>query len=848
MATAMGPHACKVESKSLLLALVVLLVSSLSPLEGSPVKYDATKVDAGFSASLAANETSGGPVFTSVASAVSREKEMLEMVAYRNPNRWVVKVKAQDEESGGPSCGEIVSKICHEEAPPSNEDATFSGECIWEDLESCFFTLEAAGGEADLDRMLLAYDEYIEFAERDMRVVMEQQCSYAWPQNSNVPWHLDRIDSASVQQPLDGAFQPPESLSGAGVHIYVLDTGLRDTHVEFTGRVGLGANVLPGGTSPYDDNGHGTAVASVAAGTSNGVCKCCIVHGIKCLDGNGDGSYTDVISGLYWVQRNAVRPAVASMSLSGPTSLGINQAIQELYDDGILTIAAAGNERTDACTKSPGSSPYAVTVGASDLSASNQDIMSDFSNYGQCVNIYAPGSGVRTADYSGDLMTTTKAGTSFSAPAVAGAAALYLSSYPDSTPETQHQKVTEASTAAPSIESGARLLNLRVLDVCAPEEDAVQCRVSEWSDWSPACPASNGECGRPTQRRSRTILEEASCGGNVCPATQDVRYCPGDYTPCPSAFPTQWFGTSDQNERPATDLDISGRTIKYDADGSSGFSACIDDHFGYDPLEDFSQATKLDMGDDSFVEITLGDAGFPYLGETKTVIYVGSNGYVTLDQGDFSYMIGEVEQQSQGSRSMLQVQNKSVAIKSSFAHIEEDIKRMMISSNIEGHDQFVTKTAPHWLRQRISALFQDLNPTLAGSHGVYFQAKGQGTRDSRLVVTYDRVPLWGMSEETNTFQVVMYTDESSQPGTIKLWWGVISGVYRPLVGVSPGSMPADQIETDLVPDLGTCNGEALPILPPPPPRRVESFARPDPPSSGGGFFDFLAPFLGGTSF
>ena len=106
--------------------------------------------------------------------------------------------------------------------------------------------------------------------------------------------------------------------------------------------------------------------------------QCCTVHGIKVLDSNGDGSYTDVISGLYWVLRNAQRPAVASMSLSGPTSLGINQAIEELYQSGILTIAAAGNENVDACTKSPGSSPHAVTVGASDLSSSNQDIRSDF--------------------------------------------------------------------------------------------------------------------------------------------------------------------------------------------------------------------------------------------------------------------------------------------------------------------------------------------------------------------------------------------------------------------------------------------------------------------------------------
>ena len=389
--------------------------------------------------------------------------------------------------------------------------------------------------------------------------------------------------------------------------------------------MGQGGNVLNGAdpTNELDDNGHGTAVASVAAGTTSGVCKCCVVHGVKCLDHNGDGSYTDVISGLFWVLRNAQRPAVASMSLSGPTSLGINNAIQELYAAGILTIAAAGNENTDACTKSPGSSPVALTVGASDLSSSNEDVRSGFSNYGGCVDVYAPGSGILVADHSGDAATSYKAGTSFSAPAVAGAAALYLSQYPESTPQIQHEKVSQASTAAPTIEAGARLLNVRALDVCPSGQEAVQCRVGNWTEWAPACPPAGEMCGRPAQRRTREILEEPSCGGNVCPITNDVRYCPGDYVPCPSRFPSQvgtederspklgeivgltdcnstlslsqWFGTNDQAERPAQDLDILGRTITYRPSNSTGFSACIADHVGYEPLESFGQATKLDM-------------------------------------------------------------------------------------------------------------------------------------------------------------------------------------------------------------------------------------------------------------
>lgn len=321
-------------------AAVAVLAQTLLALEACaiPVKYDATRSKSSFSAHLGLNETK--PTFST--QSVVYDDDVLDMVAYRNPNRWVVKVKGRDR-GGSVDCGETIAKICAE-APVPKEGVLFDGECIWEDQMSCFFTLEAASGEADIDALLAQYSDDIEFAERDMKVVMEQQsCSYPFPQSS-APWHLDRIDSTATAAPFDGSFGTPQDLLGENVHVYVLDTGLRTTHVEFAGRVGAGANVLPGGGSNWDDNGHGTAVASVAAGTSNGVCKCCVVHGIKCLDSNGDGSYTDVISGLYWVQRNVQRPAVASMSLSGPTSLGINQAIEELYNGGILTIAAAGNE------------------------------------------------------------------------------------------------------------------------------------------------------------------------------------------------------------------------------------------------------------------------------------------------------------------------------------------------------------------------------------------------------------------------------------------------------------------------------------------------------------------------
>ena len=555
------------------------------------------------------------------------------------------------------------------------------------------------------------------------------------------------------------------------------------------------------------------------------------------MDANGDGSYTDVVSALYWVLNNAQKPAIASLSLSGPTSQAINSVIHELYLNNILTVAAAGNENIDACTRSPGSSSYAVTVGASDRGEGNQDIRSGFSNYGSCVDLYAPGSSVQSAHFSGDNASSMRSGTSFSAPAVAGAAALYLQSYPDSSAAIQHQRISEASTASPTIENGARLLNVRVMDICPRDVEPIQCRLTEWSEWSPACPPPSSSCGKPTQKRTRSILSEPSCGADVCPATQDVRYCPGSYDPCPSAFPTQWFGTNDMNTRPVPDLDLQGRTIRYETSGSSAFSACIDDHTGYTPLEDFSQSTKLEMGDDSYVEVDLGDGGssFPFLGSDKSAIFVGSNGYLTFNEGDFSYMVGEYSEHqeprvlAQSTRSG----NSSKIIKHSFAHVEESVERMLLNTNVEGHNGFVSSTAPHWLRERVAGLFQDMDPSAPGDHGVYFQAKDQGSAASRLVVTFDRVPLWGMAQETNTFQIVLYSSESSQPGAIKLWWGDISGVYRPLVGISPGRFDANQIESNLIPDLGTCNGQALPVVPPAPAAQASPLPPPPPPPASG---------------
>ena len=473
--------------------------------------------------------------------AIQFDPDVLSRVAYGNPRRWIVKVW-DDVAARSPdyaSCEDAVDALCRQAADAS--DPSFRGLCAWRDDApsasatngtsatdlpvGCFFTFESAT-PTDVDKLLVAHASAIEYVERDMRVIAEQSsCSYAFPQR-DAPWHLDRIDATSATA-LDKTYAPPQGSTGADVHAYVLDTGVRSSHREFAGRVGRGANVLSGGRSAEDNNGHGTAVASLIAGGEFGVCKCCTVHSVKCLDAQGDGSYTDVIAGLMWVLRNVERPAVVTMSLSGPTSQAINQVIRQLYDANIVTIAAAGNENVNACDRSPGSSRDAVTVGSSERRGSGGDARSDFSNYGSCVDIYAPGSDVTTADNSGDAATRVRSGTSFAAPQVAGALALYLAEYPTSSAASQKEKIEEASVSKDAIESEARLLMLRNLDVCPASQAPQTCRLGPWTDWGPSCPPPSDACGRPMQERSREILQEPSCGAAACAVTEERRACEG---------------------------------------------------------------------------------------------------------------------------------------------------------------------------------------------------------------------------------------------------------------------------------------------------------------------------------
>ena len=243
---------------------------------------------------------------------------------------------------------------------------------------------------------------------------------------SPATWGLDRIDQRNL--PLNNSYTYDTTASG--VHAYIIDTGVLLTHTQFTGRMGNGYDAVTSGGNANDCNGHGTHVAGTVGGTTHGVAKGVTIHPVRVLGCNGSGTNAGVIAGMDWVANNHVKPAVANMSLGGGASQATDDAVARMTNAGVTVVVAAGNSNDNACNYSPARAPSAITTG----STANTDARSSFSSYGSCLDIYAPGTNITSAWYTGTTATNTISGTSMASPHVAGVAALYLAANPSATP------------------------------------------------------------------------------------------------------------------------------------------------------------------------------------------------------------------------------------------------------------------------------------------------------------------------------------------------------------------------------------------------------------------------------
>ncbi|NHC15918.1 S8 family peptidase [Motilibacter deserti] len=277
----------------------------------------------------------------------------------------------------------------------------------------------------------IAADPRVAYVEQDTVVSLAAT-------QSPVTWGLDRIDQRAL--PLSGSYT--YATDAANVTAYVVDTGILTAHQDFGGRATAGYDAIGDGRNGQDCNGHGTHVAGTVGGAAYGVAKAVRLVSVRVLNCSGSGSNSGVIAGVNWVTANAAKPAVANMSLGGSASSALDTAVRNSITSGVTYALAAGNESTNACSSSPARTAEAITVGAT----TSTDTRASYSNYGSCLDLFAPGSAITSDWWTDPTATNTISGTSMASPHVAGAAALYLSANPSAAPAAVRDALLAAAT------------------------------------------------------------------------------------------------------------------------------------------------------------------------------------------------------------------------------------------------------------------------------------------------------------------------------------------------------------------------------------------------------------------